>query len=200
MSKSGSTLSYSPWVKQLPNTISVFRLLAALVLLAMAYLQMHTAFAWLLVPALFSDFLDGWLARKLRIESDLGTLLDSVADILLMLVIIVSIWFLHPMVYQEHWQIFALVVGFWSFAHAAALFRYHRPASFHTRLLQVGILLFGLFALVLFTYGFIPWMLYLAGTVSLLGGLEHLTLLVLLPEWTPNIRGGLLEVLRKRRD
>jgi len=192
-------LSRPPWVKQLPNAISVFRLLAALTLLAMAYFQMHTAFAWLLVPALFSDFLDGWLARKLHIESDLGTLLDSVADILLMLVIIVSIWFLHPVVYREHWQIFAVVVGFWSFAHLAALLRYGRPASFHTRLLQVGILLFGLFALVLFIFSFIPWMLYLAGIVSLLGGVEHLALLVLLPEWTPNIRGGLLEVLRKHR-
>jgi len=181
MSKSGSTLSYSPWVKQLPNTISVFRLLAALVLLAMAYLQMHTAFAWLLVPALFSDFLDGWLARKLRIESELGTMLDSIADMSLMVVIIISIWFLHPMVYQQHWQIIAAVVAF-------------------CRLLQLGILLFGVFALVLFTHGFIPWMLYLAGIVSLLGGVEHLILLVLLPEWTPNIRGGLLEVLSKRQD
>lgn len=116
-----------------------------------------------------------------------------------MLVIIISIWFLHPVVYREHWQIIAMVVGFWSVAHLAALWRYGRPASFHTRLLQLGILLFGLFALVLFTYDFMPWMLYLAGIVSLLGGVEHLALLVLLPEWTPNIRGGLLEVLRKQR-
>ena len=113
-----------------------------------------------------------------------------------MLVIIASIWFLHPEVYQQHWQIVATVVVFWSFAHLAALLRYGKPASFHTRLLQFGILLFGVFAVVLFTYGFIPWMLYLAGGVSLLGGVEHLILLLLLPQWTPDIRGGLLEVLK----
>jgi len=168
------------------------------VLLALAYFQLHSQFSWLLVPALFSDFLDGWLARKLHIESEFGSMLDSIADMSLMVVIIISIWFLHPMVYQQHWQIIAAVVGFWSIAHLAALLRYGRPASFHTRLLQLGILLFGVFALVLFTYGFIPWMLYLAGIVSLLGGVEHFILLALLPEWTPNIRGGLLEVWRKR--
>jgi len=173
---------------------------AAPVLLALAYFQLHSPFSWLLVPALFSDFLDGWLARKFHIESELGSMLDSIADMSLMVVIIISIWFLHPIVYQQHWQIIATVVGFWSVAHLAALFRYGRPASFHTRLLQLGILLFGVFALVLFTYGFIPWMLYLAGIVSLLGGVEHLILLVLLPEWTPNIRGGLLEVVGKHND
>ena len=192
-------MSHPTWVKQLPNAISVFRLLAAPALLIMAIWGLHSAFAWLLVPALFSDLLDGWMARKLGVESRLGSLLDSVADILLMIVIIAAIWFLHPVVYQEHWQIIAIVVGFWTCAHTAALLRYRRPASFHTRLLQIGILLFGLFALVLFTYGFIPWMLYLAGVVSLLGGVEHVSLLILLPEWTPNIRGGLLEVLRARR-
>lgn len=186
------------WIKQLPNIISAFRLLAAPVLLLMAYRQAHDAFAWLLFPALFSDFLDGWLARKLQIESDLGSQLDSMADILLIAAIIVSIWYLHPVVYREHWQIIALVVSFWSFAHLAALFRYGRLASFHTRLLQTGILLFGVFALVLFTHGFIPWMLYVAGVASLIGGIEHIALLILLPEWTPNIRGGLFEVLRKQ--
>jgi len=186
------------WLSRLPNVISIFRLFAAPVMLAMAVGQMHDAFAWFLVPALLSDAADGWLARKLQCESQLGSLLDSLADTLLMLVIILSIWFLHPAVYQQHWPIFAIVVVVWSIAHLLALFRYGRLASFHTRLLQTGIVLFAVFAMVLFIYGFIPWMLYLAGIFSLIGAIEHFTLLVLVPEWTPNIRGGLLEVLRNR--
>lgn len=192
-------MSRSVWLSRLPNIVSVFRLLAAPVLLVMAVKQMHDAFAWLLAPALLSDAVDGWLARKLHCESQLGAQLDSLADILLMVVILISIWFLHPAVYLQHWPIIAIVVLVWSIAHLSALLRYGRFASFHTRLLQAGIVLFAVFALVLFTYGFIPWMLYLAGILSLAGAIEHFTLLVLLPEWTPNIRGGLLGVLRKRR-
>jgi phosphatidylglycerophosphate synthase len=193
-------LSRSKWLTRLPNFISMFRLLAAPVLLMMAVAQMPDAFAYLLIPALFSDAVDGWLARKLQCESEIGSLLDSAADITLMAVIIVSIWFLHPAVYQQHWPIIAIVFVVWSVAHLLALLRYRRPASFHTRLLQTGILLFGLFALLMFTYGFIPWLLYVAGIVSLIGAAEHFALLYLLPKWTPNIRGGLLEVLRKRRN
>lgn len=192
-------LSHPVWLSRLPNVISTFRLLAAPVLLAMAVEQMHGGFAWLLVPALLSDMVDGWLARKLQCESQLGSFLDSAADTLLIVVIIVSIWFLHPTVYQQHWPVIATTVVVWSIAHLLALLRYGRLASFHTRLLQTGIFLFGLFALVLFTYGFVPWMLYLAGAVSLIGAIEHVSLLVLLPEWTPNIRGGLVEVIRNQR-
>jgi len=186
-------------LSRLPNALSLFRLVSAPVLLAMAVAQMHLAFAWLLVPAFVSDMLDGWLARKLDCESPLGALLDSVADISLMLVVIVSIWFLHPEVYGQHWPIIAAVVLVWTIAHLLALLRYGRPASFHTRLIQAGILLFGLFAVVLFTYDFVAWMLYLAGIVSLLGAAEHVILLALLPAWRPDIRGGLWQVLRERR-
>ena len=193
-------MSRSKWLSRLPNLISAFRLFAAPVLLMMAIGQMPDLFAYLLIPALISDIIDGWLARKLDCESEIGSLLDSAADIILMVVIIVSIWFLHPEVYQQHWPLIATVCVVWSIAHLLALLRYRRPASFHTRLLQSGIVLFGLFALLLFTYGFVPWLLYLAGIVSLIGAAEHFILLLLLPEWTPNIRGGLLEVLRKRRN
>lgn len=192
-------MSRSFQLSLLPNIISVLRLLCAPVLLVMAYLEMHLAFAFVLVPALCSDMVDGWLARKLKCESKLGSLLDSLADTLLMVAIIISIWFLHPVVYRQHGLIIAIVVFVWSCAHLAAFIRYGRLASFHTRLLQTGILLFALFALVLFTFGFIPWMLYLAGVVSLVGAVEHFILLALLPEWTPDIRGGLLQLLRSGR-
>jgi CDP-diacylglycerol--glycerol-3-phosphate 3-phosphatidyltransferase len=190
------------WVNKtsLPNLITKTRLAATPVLLLMAIIQWRQAFAWLLILALLSDFLDGWLARKWQCESDQGATLDSIADIVLMGTVIVSIWLLHPDVYTGHWQIIAAVVVLWTIAHLAALLRYGRPASFHTRLLQVGIGLFALFSLVLFTYGFIPVLLYLAGVVSFIGGIEQLVMLALLPEWTPDLRGGIREALKQRAE
>ncbi|MDQ3142151.1 MAG: CDP-diacylglycerol--serine O-phosphatidyltransferase [Bacteroidota bacterium] len=37
---------------------------------------------WLLILAAVVDFLDGWVARKLQQESELGTQLDSLADVI----------------------------------------------------------------------------------------------------------------------
>lgn len=189
----------TPGFAWLPNTITVLRLLSLPFLLAFACLGMHTAFAALLLPALASDVVDGWLARRLGVESALGATLDSVADILLVLVMVYAIWPLHPYVYQEHgWPIISVVV-IWIFAHAASFLRYGKLASFHTRLIRAGIFAFSLFAVILFLFGFEPWMLYLAAAVCALGAVEHFIMLALVPEWTPNLHGGVKEALRRRR-
>ncbi len=184
----------------LPNTITLGRLAAVPVLALLAWRQASGAFAVLLVLALFSDVADGWLARRLDAETPLGSTLDSVADIALMAVILYAIWPLHPEVYQEHGRIILAVVALLALGHLASLIRFGRLASFHTRLIRAGIFTFSVFALALFTVGFHAWLLYLAAAVCTLGAIEHFALLVLLPEWTPNIHGGLPEVLRRRAE
>ncbi len=188
-----------PILSRLPNAITIARLLSTPVLAWFAYRQMHGAFAALLVPALLSDVIDGWLARRFDAESPVGATLDSIADITLMVVILYAIWPLHPNVYREHGLIILAVVALLALGHVAALIRFGRLASFHTRLLRAGIAVFSFFALVLFIFGFVPWLLYLAAFVCTLGAIEHFIMLCLLPEWTPNIHGGLPEVLRRWR-
>ena len=72
-----------PWaVQNLPNFISLFRLLAAPVLFYLAITGNESPFRWLLVFSLISDIADGLIARGLKITSKIGALLDSTADIL----------------------------------------------------------------------------------------------------------------------
>ena len=183
----------------LPNAITLARLLAVPVLAVLAWSGMHGAFAALLLPALASDVLDGWLARRLDATTAFGAALDSIADILLVLVMVYAIWPLHPYVYREHgWPIIAVVV-IWVIAHAASLLRYGRLASFHTHLIRAGIFAFSLFAVVLFLIGFVPWMLYLAAAICALGAVEHFVMLALVPRWTPNLHGGIPQALQLRR-
>jgi CDP-diacylglycerol--glycerol-3-phosphate 3-phosphatidyltransferase len=183
----------------LPNAITLGRLAAVPALAWLAVTHARGAFAVLLALALISDVADGWLARRLGAESPLGSTLDSVADIALMAVILFAIWPLHPEVYREHGTVIWAVVALLALGHLASLLRFGRLASFHTRLIRAGIFTFSVFALVLFIVGFHPWLLYLAAAVCTLGALEHFAMLMLLPEWTPNIHGGLPEVLRRRR-
>ncbi len=183
----------------LPNSISLIRLLSAPLLLWLASGAHAGVFAACLMLALASDLLDGWLARRLQVTSPAGALLDSIADIALTLAILLSIWLLHPTVYEtDGWVIYAVCTA-WILAHSASLWRYGRLASFHTWLVRIGIMTFNVFALVLFMVGFQPWLLYLAAGLSLLGVIEHFLLLALLRHWTPDIPGGLISVWRTRR-
>ena len=186
-------------LRHLPNAITIGRLLSTPVLAWLAWNRLEEPFAGLLLVALVSDLVDGWLARRLRLESTNGALLDSVADMALMSVILFAIWPLHPAVYRDHGWPMAAVIALIALGHLAALLRFGRLASFHTRLLRAGIVVFSLFAVVLFLFGFQAWLLYAAIAVCAAGALEQLALVLLLPEWSPNFRGGLAEALRRRR-
>lgn len=178
-----------PTLRQLPNTLSAARIAAAPVLVALAAHGALAAFTWVLVVALLSDIADGLIARVFRLQSRFGALLDSIGDTLLLFASIYGVWVFHRDVLEAHWVAGALVIGAWLTENVAALVRYGRLSSFHTYLSKAAGYLLGIFIGVLFVFGFQPWLLYLAVAVSVLGNLEELVLLALLPEWRADVRG-----------
>ena len=194
----GHSPSRRGWVRHLPNIVSAARIAAAPVLLYCAAGGDHTAFTWVLVPALLSDIADGVLARALQLQSKLGALLDSIGDQLLLFTSIYGIWVFHREVITEHQAWCYVMVSAWVVEALAALVRYGRLSSFHTYASKVAGYLLGIFVGVLFVFGFHPWLLYVAVATSVLGNLEELVLLRLLPEWRADVRGTYW-VLRERR-
>lgn len=82
-------------VFNLPNMLTIGRVAAIPVMLAAYYFLPHgfaewTAFA-IFAAAAITDFFDGWLARRWSIVSDLGRMLDPIADKLLVSVVLVML-------------------------------------------------------------------------------------------------------------
>jgi len=177
--------------------LSGARALAVPVLLVLALEEQRTAFAWVLIPALLSDVLDGWIARAFRLESRIGAALDSAADSLMLFVSVFGVWVFHPEVIREHAWLCGIAVGLWALEDVLALLRYRRLSSFHTCLSKLVANLLGLFIGWLFLFGFEPWLLYLAAGASIVASLEELALLKVLKEWRADVR-GLWWVLRER--
>ncbi|MGH8030463.1 MAG: CDP-alcohol phosphatidyltransferase family protein [Arenimonas sp.] len=79
-------------LRWLPNAITIARMVLALPLLwALATAQFALAF-WLAVVAGVSDAADGWLARRFTWASHAGSLLDPLADKLLLGVCFAGLW------------------------------------------------------------------------------------------------------------
>lgn len=114
-----------------PNTISGLRIVGTASLLFIE--PMSVAFYIIYTLCGISDVLDGWVARTTKTTSELGSKLDSIADLLLYAVMIVRVF---PVLWKKLavwvWYIVvsALVVRLLSYGVAAI--KYRRFASMHT--------------------------------------------------------------------
>ena len=76
----------------IPNLLSFFRILSVVPIIALFYFQFYYAAAGLFLVAAVTDFFDGFIARKFNQETDFGSLLDLIADKILVSSIL--IWFI----------------------------------------------------------------------------------------------------------
>jgi CDP-diacylglycerol--glycerol-3-phosphate 3-phosphatidyltransferase len=76
----------------IPNLLSFFRILSVVPIITLFYFQFYYAAAGLFLIAALTDFFDGFIARKFDQETDFGSLLDLMADKIL--VSSMLIWFI----------------------------------------------------------------------------------------------------------
>ena len=91
----------------LPNIITLARICLTPVIALLPFIQGYwpkvTAFVIFLIAA-FSDVVDGWLARRSNTVSDLGKLLDPIADKLLLFATLIPIFWMtrHPTILVDY--------------------------------------------------------------------------------------------------
>jgi len=75
----------------IPNILSTIRLVLAFVIGYLLYTNQKLIAILLIIIAWITDLLDGYLARKLNAISELGKILDPLADKILILLIVLSL-------------------------------------------------------------------------------------------------------------
>ena len=77
----------------IPNLLSAFRMVAFLPIIILFSFEFYLSSFFLFAAAAWSDFLDGFLARRYNITSNLGSLLDLLADKILVSSILIYLVF-----------------------------------------------------------------------------------------------------------
>jgi cardiolipin synthase (CMP-forming) len=180
-----------------PNAISIARICATSVLLASVWFERVDLFKWLLLACLLSDILDGLIARAFHLTSKLGATLDSIADILTMLIGLVGVVVFQKQFVAEHRGAIFIVLGFYILEIGASLVRYGKVSSFHTLLDRIAAYAGGIFVMSLFLWGYHGWLFYLTVVVYIVSLSEEIALICLLPEWRSDV-GGLRSLLAAR--
>ena len=79
-------------ITKILNAITLSRILCAILIYLILFLESNYSLAlFLFFVASFSDFLDGYLARKTDSISDLGEILDPIADKLLIVFVLIGL-------------------------------------------------------------------------------------------------------------
>ena len=83
----------------IPNLLSIFRMTAFLPIIILFSFEYYITSFFLFTAAAWSDFFDGFLARRYNITSNLGSLLDLLADKVLVSSILIFLVFFSGNVY-----------------------------------------------------------------------------------------------------
>lgn len=172
------------------NGITLYRLVAAPILLLLITQQQPEIFKWLLAVSFFTDAIDGQLARRYKVVSALGAKLDSIGDDLTIAVAIIGIFVFKPEFLKQESMLLVLLFVLFMLQSAFAFFRYGKMSSFHTYAAKAAAVLQGVFLLLLFFLDKPIYLLfYIAIAVTAIELIEETILVLMLPQWKTDVKG-----------
>jgi phosphatidylglycerophosphate synthase len=181
-----------------PNVLSGTRIALMPAVLTAALGESRPWFIGLLMVALATDAVDGFLARKLNAYSDFGRKLDSAADYLTMIVGLAGIALLWPDIMHRElgWVASGLAAFFAVVVYGFA--RLGRAPCYHTWGAKLGAVACALSLIPLLGGGSaLPF--HLAITLQMVAGLEEMTIALLVPSHVGEI-ATVWHALRLRRE
>ncbi len=138
---------------------------------------------------MFTDALDGFIARRFNMQTRLGAKLDSLADFAMYLAGMYGLIHLKWDVLEPYRYSFYMLVFYYIFIDIFALFKFKEISSLHLISSKINGLIQGLFFLLLFTYGFIPLLYWIMFVMASYAFFENLYYLIKLKKMRSDLKG-----------
>lgn len=172
---------FKPFYRHLPNLISFLRILIVPVLLYLAVNQQPTIFIVVLILTELSDALDGFLARRLNVVSELGAQLDSLGDFLVFISMAIGAWLLWPdILLREQVYVIIMIVCF-TLPVLVGLIKYKTWTSYHTLSVKLAVII-SIIAYVLVFLDLLRWPIIIAVIVSTYAAIEQILITLICHE------------------
>ncbi|MDM5271576.1 CDP-alcohol phosphatidyltransferase family protein [Sulfurovum sp. zt1-1] len=170
----------------IPNLLSLFRIIAAPFLLLSGWLGMPILFYIILGFMLLSDALDGFIARILNQTSALGARLDTYGDILTYISTLGAVWWLWPDLIQNELYYIISAAVLYTIPALISFMKFGELASYHTWITKISAVMMAL-GVVLLLLLKEPLLFHWAVYFLVLETLENITITLLIKEQQSNI-------------
>ena len=173
-------------IRQLPNALSLFRLAMVPVLGVLAWQGHAEVFLAALFCSLASDVLDGWLARRSGVTSEVGAKLDSWGDLATYATLPLFAWWLWPDLLRAEARYLACAIFAYTLPIAVGYLRFGRLTSYHTWAAKGTAVLMGAALFVLFSGG-PAWPFHVAVFLLVVEAMEEIAITWVLPAWRSDV-------------
>ena len=140
----------------LPNLVSLIRILMAPVLFYLAFTQQPYWFIGVLLFAVSTDVLDGFLARILNQITPMGSRLDSWGDFIIYSTMAICAWILWPNIILREKLYFIIIVLSFTLPVLIGFIKFHTVSSYHTWSVKLAVAITVISYILLFT-GLLDW-------------------------------------------
>lgn len=181
----------------IPNIISSYRLLVDPLILYFIIAGKEDLFSIFLIINLLSDALDGFLARRLKQETELGAKLDGFADNFTYVLAFIGIFVFKMDDIRPHLISFIFMITMLVSTVIVSLIKFRKFPTYHLYTTKIGGYIEGGFFILLFTVGFITPYYYLVVAWAVIGAVECIVINLMIPEMRSDIK-GLYWVIRER--
>lgn len=176
-------------VLNVPNLISLYRLLAFPVILFLALAGHEKDFVILLCISLISDVLDGNIARYFKLQTNFGAALDNLADICTYTMALLGLFLFKWTEIGPHAWILYLFLTVFILSYIVSFYRFGKIPGLHLYSAVSAGYIQSIFFFVLFVFGFYPWMYYLAVGWGVIAYIEKIFVLLKLDDIKIGVKG-----------
>ncbi|HPF13719.1 MAG: CDP-alcohol phosphatidyltransferase family protein [Planctomycetes bacterium] len=164
----------SSW-RNLPNALTALRILGSPVLIALALGGHGSWLGFATCLLVLTEWLDGFLARRLHVTSALGARLDTVADGIFYGSLLAALVVLRPTLVRHEWVWVACAVVSYGLSWIASWFKFRCLPSYHTWAAKGAWVVVGAGMVSLVT-GWSAWPFRIAMTCVVLTNLEAIAI------------------------
>ncbi|MEO7316637.1 MAG: CDP-alcohol phosphatidyltransferase family protein [Ginsengibacter sp.] len=176
--------------KNLVNGITIYRIIAAPLLILLVIYNQIDWFKWLLAVSFFTDAIDGYLARRFKVTSIAGARLDSMGDDLTVLAGTIGLIFFKFSFLKQEMFLLIFLLALFAVQTVFALIRYGKMTGFHTYAAKTAAVLQALFLILLFFLSEPLYVLFYAAVmITAIQLMEEIIMIFWLPEWEANVKG-----------
>jgi len=173
----------------IPNILSFYRIFSFPLVLYFAIGHEETIFVVLLVVNLITDILDGFIARRFKIQTEFGARLDSIADVGTYILAVVGIFVFKAEDFAPHLLSFYVFLSLFLFSNILSLIKFKRFPSLHLYSWKIGGYIQGFFFFILFVFGFFPGLYYFMVFWGITSFIEHIVIQLIFREMKSNSKG-----------